>query len=272
MFLFRKKQEVRARTLFEIFSRSWQGINGAFFDFQPASLALLIVLGTWCFLRRSSNGVLLPILALATSILYGWYGWPHHIGTIFIALVAGLWIAWPTTEETKAFTTLEKRTHWVLTAMLVALLGYHVWNGAVIISNDYMLPYSGAEDAANYLKAVGADHQVILGIGYGMVGVEAYFDHPIEVNRPTAYFHHGARGTPPRHVADYNPDYIVMPCFQRCETVDDPLEDASLGTPLRYFLVHASRGYVLDKRGWYMRQDYFIYRKSVPIGSRNAVN
>jgi len=75
--------------------------------------------------------------------------------------------------------------------LLLCLCAVNVWDAVVVIHREYLYPYSGAEDAAKYLKSVGADRGSIFGFFYGMVGVQAYFDHNILANTPTAYFHHG---------------------------------------------------------------------------------
>jgi hypothetical protein len=241
--------------------------NGAFFDFAPLTLAWLALLGAWYFQRKGLNAILLPTLIIVQGVFYGFYGWTHHQGTIFIAAIAGLWIAWPTTDEKKEFSAEGQWTHKALVVGLVCLLGYQAWNAGAVIRNEYRFPYSGAEDAAKYLKSVEADKRPIMGIMYGMVAVQAYFEHNIQANRPTAYYHHGdpfliiSGRDVTADIERYAPDYFVLPCWYDCEAQVqnnyDPFMHAN-----GYSLVHRSDGYLLSKRGWDMRQDYFIYHRN----------
>jgi hypothetical protein len=255
---------VRGKNLSVVISAAWTGINGAFFDCTPLTLAWLALIGAWCFLRRGANALLLPVLILVMGILYGFYGDVHHQGTIFVAAVTGLWIAWPTILEEKSLPAGKRWMHQALIVGMVCMLGYQTWNAGAAIYNDYRYPYCGAEDAAKYLKSVGADHRKVMGYFYGMVAVEAYFDHNIQANRPTAYFHHGEPfivNVNRPEIESYAPDYIVFPCPQDC----DVMLQRDIGPFMNangYSLAHFSDGYLLSKRGWVGRQIYFIYRRN----------
>ena len=78
-----------------------------------------------------------------------------------------------------------------MVALLLCLFAVNIWDAAVVIKREYRYPYSGSEDAANYLRSVGADKAPMFGFLFGVVAVQAYFDHNILANLPTAYFHHG---------------------------------------------------------------------------------
>jgi hypothetical protein len=257
--------EVRERTLPAVGSTAWHGLNGAFFDYAPLTLTWLALVGAWCWMVRGAKALLLPVLILAMAVFYGFYGWVHHQGTIFIAAIAGLWILWPTSQDGKAFSARRRWTHQAMVAGLTCLLGYQAWNAAVVVRNDYRYPYCGAEDAAKFLKSVGADRRPIFGYLYGMVALEAYFDHNIQGNRPTAHFHHGAPfsgvSLDPAELEIYAPEYVVLPCWYDPDTafrtVFEPFMHAA-----GYSLVHISDGYLLSKRGWDIRQVYFIYRRN----------
>ena len=259
-------RQVEAKALSGVCLSAWQGINAAFFEFAPLTLTWLVLIGAWCCMRKGVNALLTPILVLVLGVFYGLYGAPHHQGTIFIAAITGLWIAWPTAEETKAFSARESWTHRALVIGFVCLLGFQAWNAAAVIRNDYRYPYCGAEDAAKFLKSVGADRRPIMGYGYAMVAVQAYFDHNIQVNRPTAYFHHGgafARASTDQmaELKKYAADYAVVPCWDDCETAFrsdiEPFMHAG-----GYSLVHFSDGHLFDKRGWDVRQAYLIYHRN----------
>jgi hypothetical protein len=244
---------------------AWQGVNGAFFDSAPLTLGWLVLIGAWCFLARGANSFLTPLLILVMGVLYGIYGAPHHQGTILIAAITGLWIGWPTKQETQKFSVQGRWIHQALVAGLACLLGYQVWNASVAIRNDYRYSYCGAEDTAKYLKSVGADHRPLMGYGYAMVAVQAYFDHNIQLNRPTAYFHNGspflqASADQAGELRSYAPDYAVVPCWEDCEAAFhkdiEPFMHAN-----GFALVHFSDGYLFDKRGYDVRQAYLIYHR-----------
>jgi hypothetical protein len=130
--------------------------------------------------------------------------------------------------------------------------------------NDYRYSYCGAEDAAKYLKSVGADRRPVMGYLYGIVAVQAYFDHNIQANRPTAYFHHGVPlltvNLDIAELQKYAPDYVIFPCWFDCRAKLSAVD--SIMRANSYSLAHRSDGYLLSKRGWDMRQDYYIYHRN----------
>ncbi len=152
-----------------------------------------------------------------------------------------------------------------MTALFLCLCGLNIWDAAVVIQRDYLYPYSGAEDAANYLKSVGATRGPMFGFLLGMVAVETYFDHNIFVNMPSSYFHHGLplygttlnlddlRRISPEYIVAYSNDLVLM---------------MSVGIPQLtvegYEVVHFSDGYYLYKRAVFERETYFILRRLRP--------
>lgn len=236
-------------------------ISGGLLDWLAPSVVFLLVAGGWCFVRGRFLVFVLPVgtmIALYAVI----HGAAHHQGTVFIASIASLWIAWPTEEERTAFRLRDRQAMQAVTVALLCLCAVNIWDSAVVYKHEYLFPYSGAEDAAKYLKSVGADRQPMFGFLFGMVGVQAYFDHNILANVPTAYFHHGLplngiylkiddlRQVKPEYVVAYSqePDLMV-----------------GLGLPQLtadgYEMVHFSDGYYLYKQGVYEREVYFILRR-----------
>jgi hypothetical protein len=135
----------------------------------------------------------------------------------------------------------------------------------VVIHHEYLYPYSGAQDAAQYLKAVGADRGLIFGLKYGIVGVQAYFDHNILANIRTAYFHHGFPFDGAKVKEDdlqrVNPEYLVLCSREPQATVKEIIPKlAGAG----YEVVHFSDGYLLYKRTAGDRETYFIFRRIRP--------
>jgi hypothetical protein len=236
-------------------------VSGALLDFIVPSIIFLGLAAAWCLLRRKFLAFALPTASLI--VFYIWiHGFSHHHGTVFIAVIAGLWIAWPTRDEQRDESVVERRGRLTMTALLVCLLAVNIWDAAVSLRYEYLYPYSGAEDAARYLSPIVAQNQTIFGYTYGVAAVQAYFDHNIVGNIPTTYYHHGipsygaiidlpqlqARrpeylfflsGSPQRELADLDPTLI------------------SYG----YELAHFSDGYLFFKRSLMDRQVYVVYRR-----------
>jgi len=238
-------------------------ISGAFLDYWAPSVLFVALAGAWCFMRRRFLTFALPVGAMIA--LYSFYGAPHHQGTAFVAAIAAMWIAWPTAEEQRAFGMRERWATLGMIALLLCLCAVNIWDSVVVIQRERLYPYSGAEDAAKYLKSVGADRGPIFGFLYGIVGVQAYFDHNMLANVPTAYFHHGlpldGNAFKVDELRRVNPEYLVA-------YTTDPEWLVQLSIPQYraqgYEMVHVSDGYLLYKRTVAERQVYFIFRHTRP--------
>ena len=239
-------------------------ISGAFLDYWLPSSIFLILAGAWCYTRRSLLLFVLP-LSLLIALYAEVHGYPHHHGTVFIAAITAFWIAWPTEEETRSFNVRQHRAMHGVIALLLCLFAVNIWDAAVVIQREYRYPYSGSEDAAQYLKSVGADRGKVFGFLFGVNAVQAYFDHNILANIPTAYYHNGLP-----LVGDYindeelnrvRPEYIVA-------YSGEPQLMIRVGIPdlesRGYKMVHFSDGYYMYKQGVYQRESYFILRRVQP--------
>lgn len=239
-------------------------LSGAFLDYSVPSGVFYLLAGAWCFMRRR-----LLTFALPTALLIFLYtlvhGAGHHHGTLFVAAIGGLWIAWPTEEEQQSFTIGERRATQGLIALLVCLFGINIWDAAVSIRYDYLYPYSGAEDAANYLRSEGAVGKPIFGYMYGMAGIQAYFDRNILSNISTTYYHHGeplqGRILDWAEISAVRPEYLIIHSLD--PDIDYRIVNAALNSQ-GYKLVHLSDGYLFYKRSVYERQAYLIYRRVAP--------
>lgn len=237
-------------------------ISGAFIDYFLASLALLVLLAVWCFWRRKgfAFGLSVGLLVVFYTVIHGA---AHHHGTVFVAAIAGLWIAWPTKEEECFFEGIDRTAAMAAKTMVLVLCAFNIWDAAVVIRREYLYPYSGAADAAHYLKSVGADRGPMFGFLFGVVAVQAYFDHNIFINNPSSYFHHGlplkTTQLDPEELARMKPEYVVAYSME-------PELMVKIGVPevtsRGYDLVHFSDGYYLYKRGVFEREVYFIFRRS----------
>jgi hypothetical protein len=237
-------------------------VAGPFFDNFTWSAVFLLAIAIWFLARKR-----LPLYALTMAAMIGLYtttrGWPHHQGTIFVAFITVLWIAWPSPDE-QAFT--RTALHRATVCALAGLFAFQAWTAAVAIDHEIRLPFSGAEDCARYLGSVGADRQrtVVFGYFYSRVGVQAFFDRNIFANTTTEYFHHSAKEAQlvvPPHDLDAQPDYVVIPLWNDANQ-QYRLDYKKLLAERGYTLVHLSDGQMIDKRGFVERQAYLVYRRA----------
>lgn len=239
-------------------------LSGAFLDFIVPSAIFVLLVGAWFFTRRRFLVFLLPVGSMI-GVYAVIHGAAHHHGTAVIGLITALWIAWPTCEEQRSATPREKRELHGMLALLLVFCVVNLWDAAVVIRREYLYPYSGAEDAARYLRSVGADRGPMFGLLFGVVGVQAYFDRNIFANMPTAYFHHGLPLTGTRldleELARIKPEYVVAYSQEPQLMLETGLPQL---TTRGYKLVHFSDGYYLYKRAVFEREVYFILRRIHP--------
>lgn len=236
--------------------------SGAFLDWFVPSVVFVLLLAAWCVWRRRWLTFILPVGVLIA--FYGVvHGFAHHHGTVFLAAITGLWIAWPEREEWLAFSSYEQLALMAVKGLLLILCAINIWDSAVVIRREYLYPYSGAKDAARYLKAVGADRGPMFGLLFGVAAVQAYFDHNIFINNPTAYFHHGLPlyGTwlDVDLLERVKPEYVVAYSMEPELMIQTGVGEL---TSRGYELVHFSDGYYLYKRSVFEREVYFIFRRA----------
>jgi len=238
------------------------GFCGAFCDCLTPSVLFVVLAGAYCFIRRRLLTFILPV-GILFALYAAVHGYAHHHGTMFVAAITGLWIAWSLTGE--ALELFEQRATLFMCGVLLLFCGINIYDSAVTIRREYQYPYSGAEDVAQYLKSVGADRQHVFGFLFGVVGVQAYFDHNILANSPTSYYHQGiplkATALDVDELKRVNPEFIVE------YSVDPQLmldTDGPYWESAGYHLVHFSDGYYLYKRLVYEREAYLIFRRVRP--------
>ena len=236
-------------------------VSGAFLDYLAPSVLFIVLAGAWCFMRRKFLVFALPVGAMIA--LYAVvHGAAHHHGTVFVAAIAAVWIAWPSEQERRALSVRKRWATRGMMALLICLCAINIWDTVVVIQRERQYPYSGAEDAARYLKSVGADRGRMFGFLYGIVGVQAYFDHNILANVPTAYFHHGLplAGTnlDVDELRRVSPEYVIAYSQEPELMIETGLPQL---TAEGYEMVHFSDGYYLYKRGVFEREVYFILRR-----------
>ncbi|MFZ0799874.1 MAG: hypothetical protein WAM98_18975 [Terriglobales bacterium] len=239
-------------------------VSGAFFDYLAPSVIFLVLAAVWCFLRGRLLVFLLPV-GLEIALYAFLYGTVHHHGTAFVAAITGLWIAWPSDHEQRTLPIHESRALQGMIVLLLCLCAVNIWDAAVVIKREYLYPYCGAEDAANYLKAVGADHGSIFGYDFGISAVQAYFDRNILANISTSYTHNGLTSQAFTFDADelerVKPEYVVVYTKDPKGTMQ---ENGPRLASLGYELVHFSDGYYFYKRVVPNRESYLILRRIRP--------
>lgn len=220
---------------------------------EPWAIGACLLLALIVFAVRSGEPIVF-VASVGGLFAFEWFlvVLPQHLGAIVVALIVSLWIAWPQ----------EKRWHpeLVITSLvLCTMFAIHtVWTVSAW-RHDYEAPYSGSRDAAMYLKQIGADHARIFGFCYPMVAIQAYFDHSIFANWPTAYLHATKNEEAGTCVLEPQPnyDYVVTPLHQGDE---DPYAEALRSRG--YEPVHVSPGRAFFKQGFWMTDTFTIYRRS----------
>jgi len=247
--------------------RMVRGVQEALVDNPSLSLLILVIFAGWCSLRSALTSFLVPIALVLALYVYA-DGWEHQAGTIFLAILAGLAIAWPDAAERGRFDGPMRLAYRAMVATLTATLLYQVYAAFYTIRRDVRFPYSGAEDTAKYLRPFVAQGKVIEGAQYGMVAINAYFDHNIFRNRPHAFYHHSLAEFDPNEIRQLattgQADFLVMQWWPQW---DPQLYEEGLAGPMQhwgYVLDHVSDGYLLTKTGYSHRQIYLTFRHVQP--------
>jgi len=224
-------------------------LNGVLIEPWYAAAALLIIFFAW---RRE-----LPMLVAGVGGMLAFhsfaYGGPHHEGTIVIAIIVALWMAWPHPEDAKP--------RWfrpAATLVLGLMFGVQTYWAVDSWRNDYRLPYSGAADAARYLRSVNADPAQTCGLGFGITALHPYFPAGHLANWPYAYMHQSKSVESTIDRPDFSecPAYLVL-----VEWSSNPDPNGLL--PKHGFnLVHTSPGHMFFKEFYWAQQTYLIYRRA----------
>jgi len=259
--------EATGKTLEQHLQLVLEGLVGAFADSAFFAVPLLILAAIWAHERQ---GLMLLTLSVGgAACVYGFLrGLGHHQGLITIAFVVFLWAVWPSPEQLQAPT---RESRWIHHGMFVALLLVFAWHCSwsySAIRNDWAGPYSGARDAAMFLKSVHADQVGCRGYSFWAVGVQPYFDHNIFVNQggpdsPAAH-HFSFDGATPTNVMDAGEIQTGAPLIVAAlETA--PSETATIIEELRnanYRLLRSSDGTRFFKNKAGVHSLYLIFART----------
>jgi hypothetical protein len=170
-----------------------------------SALMVLTVLWAWAGFRKRllEFSPLVLLLAFLATV----YCWPHHTGLIFITTVICAWMAWPHAWEQPSHADKLMR------AMLVTVCSVQITWATVTAINDYRQPYTGAAEAAAFVRSLPQNSKVF---GYGManVAVQAYLPESPFANydRKQRYWSHDVNNPIDREYARVgkdHPDYIL---------------------------------------------------------------
>lgn len=118
-------------------------------------------------------------------VVFTWmYLAPRHVGMVWEALIAALWLTWPAEPMASGRAVWLRRL--TLAALVAVALNQVQWT-LHSTWDDIHKPYAGDEETAQWLKA-NAQGKTIAGFAYHSVGVTAWFHGKIYMNQPTTYW------------------------------------------------------------------------------------
>ncbi|SRR6266702_178085 len=247
-------------------------IGGAFVGSAPISVAMLLVFAGWCFIRGRSAVFILPV-GLVLALFACVWAQPWHHGTLLVAVVSALWIAWPSADECRQFTGLPKVSYLLVAGLLIGIFSFQLTWTTKTFAYDWSHRFSGSRDAAEYLKSVGADRSRTCGLGFSTTAVLPYFQQNIfsnEAQISRASFWHWENSndvtqTPESFLA-VMPEYAIV----GWKTDEEAAEYAQFMKDYGYSLVHESTGEMYFKDVVQQPDTYRIYKRNsvVVAGSR----
>ncbi|MFZ3211167.1 MAG: hypothetical protein WA188_06590 [Terriglobales bacterium] len=248
-------------------------IAGALVGSGVISFALALLFAVWCFTRGKIAAFILPV-GLMLALFFRVWAQPWHHGTLLFAMLAALWIAWPTATERYQFTRLSRASYLVVTGVLIGTLCFQlVWTSKTFIY-DWSHPFSGSLDAAKYLKSVGADRKRTCALGFSTTAVLPYFQDNIFINeaRPdrTAFWH-WSQGNDvtqqPELLLALMPEFTIVGWKQDEEVAayDRFMREAG------YSLVHESIGEMYFKDVVQQPDTYRIYKRNAVVAAESVV-
>ena len=259
--------ETTRYSLSQRLARFADGLTGAFGENTAAALPILILAALWSILRR--NWLLLVLTVGGSAFEYGFLrGFGHHQGLITIAFVVFLWAAWPRAEEISQMPHFPKALHQALLTVLLFTFGWQCTWSYQAIRGDCAGPYSGARDAAEYLKSVHAEKLGIGGYTFWAVGIQPYFSHNIFLNygapNSPALYHFSIdfekrAGVLMQSEMEDGPPFIVFAPEMNPEQAAPMIEEFR---SLNYVLVHYSDGTRFFKGLPGPHSPYFIFERT----------
>lgn len=240
-------------------ARAIGAINGALVGVRVISVILFVLLGVWSY--RRGHFVLFILGAGGTVAFLAWaYGVAHHIGMITFAMIISIWAAWPDQHENSG-----RKLYKVLPVALAGIVcAVQIGWAVTSMVYDWKKPYTGAMDAANFIRSVHADQAGINACNYSAVAIQPYFERNIFRNWPTANgaaFYHNSKDV---HLEEARPCLLGTPAYLIVVDWRGGLKDKYRESLARagYSLVHYSPGQMTFQNGIEFYQDYLIFRRT----------
>jgi hypothetical protein len=228
-----------------------------FFGWRIPSMAFLVVVGAWCACRRHLLPFALP-MALMLAFFIKVYGSLWHCGALTLIAVAALWIAWQ--PPARCVPRLQSALHGLMLLAVAGLFAVQIYWTARTLAMDYSRPYSGGLDAANFLRAVGADATTTCGFGFHSVAIQPYFRESIFHNWPQGESFWRFEMANPNDQSCYTAKWIVLP---RCCTFDKAkqgfYQNDRFFRSYGYVPVHVSEGSMFFEGREAEPTDFVIY-------------
>ncbi len=181
-------QKTRGEALWHKIARVLSLITFPVSNFRYLALVAcaLVILQAFAFRRARSDIGAVGLLPWALMIVvFTWmYLAPRHAGMIWEALIASLWLTWPSGPASSHWQLWLRRA--TVAALILVGLNQVQWT-AHSVWDDIHKPYSGDEAMAQWLKTNEAGKR-IAGFGYHSVGVTAWFHGPLYFNEPATYW------------------------------------------------------------------------------------
>ena len=201
-------------------------------------------------------------------------GYGHHQGLILLAFLISVWALWPHRAQLQGPSGNRRWLHHSLLLALLVTFGWHSTWSFHSIRSDWAGPYSGARDAAQFLKSVKAEKIGYTGHLYWTVGVQPYFGHNIFINyggpeSPASFhfapdFNERAGGEmSPLAVVNGPPFIVVAPE----ESPQELIPRIQKVRSLNFILVHYSPGTRFFKGTLGMPALYLIFQRVGSAGT-----
>jgi hypothetical protein len=183
-----------------------EGFTGTWY----LSLAALVLSVPFLWRGRSLVFFLLAGISLCAAFAIV-YAQVWHYGLLFLAWVFALWIA-----------AHNARPGVLATIAMLAVAAFQLPWTAASIAYDWANPYSGARDAALYLRGANIPHRELYGIGYACVAIQPYFSSNIFANWNTSFWdwssrNHSLAGLD--RLYQLRPAYVIVGHTSMAETV-----------------------------------------------------
>jgi hypothetical protein len=173
--------DARAITFSRHLGLSAAGIGYAFSTFIPVSFGIAGLLYIWA--KKRHVRLVFAVSLIGNALVFGFVrGRVHHLGIQVVGSVVALWCGWPAKSEAAGFDRAGTRWNRAAYSTLCLLFAYQSFWSISAVQWDWLLPYSGAREAAEFLQSMGAHRQSVEAFDHISVAIQPYFSHNIFAN------------------------------------------------------------------------------------------